>query len=675
MRLGDGISVLKNIGEKRKVLLNKLNIFTVKDLLEYYPRDYEDRSKITNIRDIIIDETNIIKAKLVSSPETMKVSGLWITKIKLEDETGSIVAVWYNQPYMKNNFKKGQTYIFVGKVVFKYEQIQLMPYDYEIARDGEESTTTGRIIPKYQLMSGLTAKLLRNMVYEAISGISEEVGEPLPPALIEKYGLCGKMEAVKNIHFPSDNDAFYKARKRLVFEELFGMQMLLLQTRSFVKSKKDGVKFFDFDVSALMCMIPFKLTDGQQNAVKEIIEDLGSTSAMNRMLQGDVGSGKTVVAAIACYICIINGYQAAIMAPTEVLAKQHFEYFTSIFEPLGIMTAQLLGSMGARSKREALEKIASGEAKMVVGTHAVIQENVEFYNLALAITDEQHRFGVRQRKILTEKGNSAHMLVMTATPIPRSLALILYGDLDISTIEEKPPNRQSIDTFAVTGKYRNRIFDFVKKEIEKGNQAYFICPAIEGAENSDLKSVIQYEREVKEYLTGIQIAILHGKMKQADKDQVMAEFKSGRIAVLISTTVIEVGVNVPNATVMVIEDAQRFGLSQLHQLRGRVGRGISKSYCILITDSRSKITKERMDAITSTQSGFTLSRLDLTIRGPGDFFGVRQHGLPEMKIANLYRDMDILKLVQEAVSAMNMEEMREAARVLDVKKPEGTVTL
>lgn len=363
------------------------------------------------------------------------------------------------------------------------------------------------------------------------------------------------------------------------------------------------------------------------------------------------------------------------MAPTEVLAKQHFEYFTSLFEPLGIETAQLSGSMAARSKKEALGKISSGEAKMVVGTHAVIQDNVEFFNLALAITDEQHRFGVRQRRILTEKGNSAHMLVMTATPIPRSLALILYGDLDISTIEDKPPNRQSIDTFAVTGKYRTRIFEFAKKEIENGNQAYFICPAIEGAESSELKSVMHYEKEVKAHFKEIPIAILHGKMKQVDKERVMEEFKSGRIAALISTTVIEVGVNVPNATVMVIEDAQRFGLSQLHQLRGRVGRGSSKSYCILITDSRSKVTKERMDAITSTQSGFTLSRLDLTIRGPGDFFGVRQHGLPEMKIANLYKDMDTLKMVQEAVAAMTIEEMREAARCLNIIKPEGTVTL
>lgn len=678
MKLEDGINKLKNIGEKRRMLLNKLDIFTVKDLLEYYPRDYEDRSKITPVGEIILDETNIIKAKVVSSGETMKQSGFWITKFKLEDETGQITAVWYNQPYMKKNLIKGREYIFVGKAVYKYEQIEIFPYDYENAgTDANESgfKSAGRIIPKYSLINGLSAKLLRNMVHAVLSEAAEQITETLPAELIAKYGLCGKREAVENIHFPKDNESFYKAREYLVFEELLKVQLTLLGTKGLINSKKNGIRLYDFDTSELYKRIPFKLTEGQQKAVLEITKDLENEFTMNRLLQGDVGSGKTVVAAIACYICIKNGYQAAMMAPTEVLARQHFDYFKSLFEPLGIETVLLSGAMDLKSKRGSLEKIHSGEAKMVLGTHAVIQENVEFHNLALAITDEQHRFGVRQRRVLAEKGAGANMLVMTATPIPRSLALILYGDMDISTMEDKPPNRQSVDTFAVTGKYRKRIFEFVKKELNKGNQAYFICPVIEGSENSEMKAVLSYENEVRANLKGITVAALHGKMKQTDKECIMDDFKAGRISALISTTVIEVGVNVPKATVMVIEDAQRFGLSQLHQLRGRVGRGSDKSYCILITDSRSKITKERMEAITGTQSGFELSRLDLTIRGPGDFFGVKQHGLPEMKIANLYKDMGILKLVQEEVGGMPAEEMSRIAEKIGVKMPDVVVTL
>ncbi|MDR1687348.1 MAG: ATP-dependent DNA helicase RecG, partial [Clostridiales bacterium] len=616
MNLSDSITSLKSVGEKRAALLNKLGVYTIKNLLEFYPRDYEDRSVITPIGEIMADEANIIRAKIASAAETTRHANLFVTKIRLEDVSGSVTAVWYNQPYMKNNLIKGREYIFAGKAVYKFEQIQFLPYDYELVKTADGEQDANRIIPKYPLVAGLSAKLLRGWVTEALNQTAGLIEENLPPEIIEKYGFLSKKETVINIHFPKDNGSFYKARQRLVFEELFGMQLSLLQTKSFVKSQRAGTLFADLDIAPVMRQIPFTLTAGQQNAVNELLKDLAGDSAMNSLLQGDVGSGKTVIAAIICYVCAKNGYQAAMMAPTEVLAKQHFDYFTNLFAALGIETVLLSGSMSAKGKRAALESISMGKAKMVIGTHAVIQDGVTFKNLALAITDEQHRFGVRQRRVLSEKGTACHMLVMTATPIPRSLALILYADMDICAVYDKPPGRQDIDTFAVTGKYRSRIFSFVKGEIEKGNQAYFICPAISEAENSELKAVTAYVEEAARNLQGISVAALHGKMKQTEKDFIMDEFKAGRIKALISTTVIEVGVNVPAATVIVIEDAERFGLSQLHQLRGRVGRGKSKSYCVLITDSRSKVTKKRMEAIKSTQNGFTLSKLDLEIRGP-----------------------------------------------------------
>jgi len=669
------ISEVKNVGGKRARQLNDMGVFSVWDLLSYYPRDYEDRTKITPISDIIPDEINIIKAKPASKGETSNHGRFKVTKVELEDGTGRVTAVWFNQPYMENYFISGRYYIFVGKAAYKYGSMQITPYDHERVTD--DLKADGKIIPKYRLPAGFSAKIFKGLVKDALKTYANDIPETLPDHIIKRYNLCPKAQAVINIHFPASNEAFYEARVRLVFEELFQLQLTLFQIRGFVRSKKSGVIFSDADTSGFLKTLPFTLTQGQKNAIDDIVNDLKGEYAMNRLLQGDVGSGKTAVAAAACYICAKNGYQAAVMAPTEILVKQHFGYFSSVFEPFGIKTVLLSGKMKAKEKREALEKTASGEAKIIIGTHAVIQDAVEFHNLALAITDEQHRFGVRQRRVLADKGTRCHMLVMTATPIPRSLALILYGDMDISAIKDKPPGRRSIATYAVTGKYRRRVFAFVKSEIEKGNRAYFICPAIEDNDEYELKSVLNYEKEAARYLEGIPISILHGKMKQDEKDDIMSAFKEGKFSAIIATTVIEVGINVPEATVIVIEDAHRFGLSQLHQLRGRVGRGSDKSYCILITDMRSKIARQRMDAIKQTQSGFTLSRLDLEIRGPGDYFGTRQHGIPEMKIANLYKDTDILKQVQEAIAAMTADEMREAARELQAvgSRPYFEVTL
>lgn len=640
------IATLKNVGPKRIKAFKSIGISTLDDLVSYYPRDYEDRSKTIPISEIEADEVNIIKARIKGLPQVLKFNSTIITKVTVSDNTGTVTLIWFNQPYLKNNFKRGDEYIFIGKGVFRYNELNIISPDYEKITE-KELLSSLRIVPKYRLPQGISIKMFRSIVYDALSQ-ELTIEENLPDWVLNEYKLCAKNIAVTQIHFPDSDEMFLKARKRLVFEELFLTQIMLFEARGFIKSKNLGIKFSNMDYSQLN--LPFQLTQQQQKVANEICEDLSSGATMNRLLQGDVGSGKTAVAMIACHICINNGYQSAVMVPTEVLAKQHFISFGKLFS--GVVL--LLGSMKKKERMEALEEIKSGRAKMIIGTHALIQEAVEFHNLGLTVTDEQHRFGVRQRAALSAKGENPHILIMSATPIPRTLALILYGDLDISTIDQLPPGRKPIDTFAVTTKYRERIYTFIKKELDKGRQAYIVCPSIEEGEDSTIAAVEEYACMLNEIFAGYNPEALHGKMRAAEKDEIMNRFLSGETKVLISTTVIEVGVNVPTASVMVIENAERFGLSQLHQLRGRVGRGSDKAYCILISDSRSKITRERLSAMVKTQDGFELSRLDLELRGPGDFFGVKQHGLPEMKIANLYKDIDILKLAQEAAS--NIEE-------------------
>lgn len=647
MKLEQSISTLKNIGEKRLVLFHKLNIFNIKDLIFYLPRDYEDRSKIKKLDELVIDELNTFICKITKEAENLKIKNRDITKLKIIDDTDELEIVWFNQPYLKKNFKIGQEYIFSGKVREKFGKLQMETPEYEVI-DRKELLSSGRIVPIYKTTYGLSQKIIRSIIKDALENVSDEFLEFIPKSIVNKYSLCDRKFAIQNIHFPISDENFFVSRKRLVFEELFLMQTSLLKIKNLLKKPSEGLVFDYVDDHEILKRMPYKLTNAQQNVLKEIKLDFKNGTNMNRLIQGDVGSGKTIIALLSCYIAIKNGFQASLMAPTEVLAMQHLAYFKSFFDELNINTVLLSGSQRKKEKRMALESILNADANMIIGTHAIIQEGVEFSNLGLVITDEQHRFGVKQREILTKKGDNPHILIMTATPIPRTLALILYGDLDISIIDELPPGRQKVDTSSVNSSYRQRINTFIKKEIDSGRQCYIVCSMIEESETSDLKAVLTYTELLKEEFENYSIEYLHGKMKQETKNDIMKRFSDGEISILVSTTVIEVGINVVNATLMLIENAERFGLSQLHQLRGRVGRGSEKSYCILLSDTKNKVTKERLNAMVKSNDGFYISELDLKLRGPGDFFGTRQHGLPELKIANLYKDMEILKIAQKS---------------------------
>ena len=644
------VSMLKGIGEQRERKLQKLGISTIEDLLTHYPREYKDRSEIVKIADLTMDEPSAFLAQVKEEGQNSRHGRLVYTRMKVYDETGSVGVLWYNQPYMKNSLKIGEWYLFSGKLQKKYGRKEIL--SPEVERIGE-NFAGGRIIPVYPASEGISQKMLRNLMEEALSQIQGGMREELPLWLRKEYKLAERNFAIENIHFPKTEQGFYDARRRLVFEELFVLQTALFQLKNTLEDSGEGIRMKK--KKALQegeDMLPFALTGAQKRVLKEIEKDMTSGKIMNRLVQGDVGSGKTAVAIITSYWAIRNGYQAAIMAPTEVLANQHFESFQRVFEAAGIKVVLLTGSLKAKEKKEALEQVKNGEAQMIVGTHAVIQKGVEYHNLGIAITDEQHRFGVRQRSTLTEKGENVHTLVMTATPIPRTLALILYGDLDISIIDELPPGRQKIDTSAVDSRYHQRIYTFIRKHVKEGRQAYVICPMIGESEKLEVQNVLDYTEELTKELSECRVACVHGKMKAKEKQEIMDDFAAGKIDVLVSTTVIEVGINVPNATIMLIENAERFGLAQLHQLRGRVGRGSEKSYCILVSDTKTKVAKERMKTMTESEDGFVISEKDLKLRGPGEFFGIRQHGLPELKIADLYHDMAILKEAQSAAAEL-----------------------
>lgn len=648
MLLSDNIITVKNIGEERSKKLQKLGIFTINDLIEYFPRDYDDRSNVCKIKDIELNKINTVKGKVISNPETAKIRHVSITKIRIDDGTGFLEIVWFNQPYLKNTIKYKSDYIFTGKVIQKYGRIQMETPDYEII-DERELLSNGRIVPIYASTYKLPQKLFREVINQTLFAVKEQIKEFLPDEILKENNLCSRHFAIENIHFPKDNKSFFIARRRLVFEELFLLQTKLLQIKGILEHKECNINIKDKNITPILNILPFNLTDAQNNVLKDIIDDLGKNKAMNRLIQGDVGSGKTVIAQILSYITVNNGYQVAIMAPTDVLASQHFESFKNIFDKLNIKCVFLSGNQKAKEKRENYDLIQSGEAKIIVGTHAIIQDKVIFNNLGTVITDEQHRFGVKQREILSKKGENPHTLVMTATPIPRTLALILYGDLDISTIDKLPPGRKKIDTIFVNSTYYPRIYNFLKKNSDEKRQSYIICPMIEENEKMELKAVLSYTEKLKtEIFLNYSVECIHGKMKNNEKQEIMDKFYKGKIDILISTTVIEVGINVPNATIMIIENAERFGISQLHQLRGRVGRGSDKSYCVLVSDSKSNKSKERLNTMVKYSDGFILSEKDLEIRGTGDFFGTRQHGIPDMKIANLYKDIEILKQVQKS---------------------------
>ena len=646
MEWNSPVSMLKGIGEQRERKLQKLGISTIEDLLTHYPREYKDRSEILKIADLPMDEPSTFLAQVEEEGQNSCHGRLVYTRMKVYDETGSVGVLWYNQPYMKNSLKIGDWYLFSGKLQKKYGRKEILSPEVERI---SENFAGGRIIPVYPASEGVSQKMLRNLMEEALSQMSGGIREELPLWLRKDYKLAERNFAIENIHFPKTEQGFYDARRRLVFEELFVLQTALFQLKNTLEDSGEGIILKKKKaLQEAEGLLPFALTNAQKRVLKEMEKDMTSGKIMNRLVQGDVGSGKTAIAMVAAYWAIKNGYQATIMAPTEVLANQHFESFQKIFEPAGIKVVLLTGSLKAKEKREVLAQVANGEAQMIVGTHAVIQKGVEYHKLGLAITDEQHRFGVRQRSTLAEKGENVHTLVMTATPIPRTLALILYGDLDISIIDELPPGRQKIDTSAVDSRYHQRIYTFIQKHVKEGRQAYVICPMIEESEKLEVQNVLNYTEELVKELPECRVACVHGKMKAKEKQEIMDGFAAGTIDVLVSTTVIEVGINVPNATIMLIENAERFGLAQLHQLRGRVGRGSEKSYCILVSDTKTKVAKERMKTMTESEDGFVISEKDLKLRGPGEFFGIRQHGLPELKIADLYKDMAILKEAQSA---------------------------
>lgn len=650
---------IKNIGSKTLEKINKLNIYTIQDLLTYFPRDYEDRREILNISDLKENEVCSFKAYISSVPINIRYGKKVLTKVKVSDGINEVDITWFNQPYLKSQLRIDDEYIFVGMVNKKYSKIQLTSPKYEKIKN-KESLIAGRIVPKYSLTYKVSQNLIKKIVKSALDYVGD-LKEYMPLDILKKYKLKDINYAIHNIHFPENDEAYLKAKKRLVFEEFFYTQYALRYLRNKIRNEYYGIYFSKVDqIDLLKKDLPFKLTNAQNKVIEEIKEDMKSKYAMNRLVQGDVGSGKTVVALLAIYISIINGYQAAMMAPTEILAKQHYEFFNKYLSKRDIKVGLLVGSMTLKEKRIMYEKILNQEVDVIIGTHALIQKNVEFNKLGLVVTDEQHRFGVEQRISFNKKAIKPDVLVMTATPIPRTLGLILYGDLDISIIDEMPVGREKVDTYVVNSNYYDRLYKFIEKEIKMGRQAYIVCPLVEenedslvgynGDNNIILKSVVEYTKKLQnEGLKNCKVDYIHGKMKSKDKDIIMEKFNSKKIDVLVATTVIEVGISIDNATIMVIENAERFGLSQLHQLRGRVGRGSLKSYCILVSDSKGKIAKERMEVMKNTSSGFVIAEKDMELRGIGDFFGTKQHGIPEFKIANLYEDREILKDAQKAV--------------------------
>ena len=633
-------------GPARVEILNKLGLFTLNDIINYFPREHEDRGRYKNIYELQDGETAAIRVVIASNvSETRVRRNMAIYKVIAKDETGNIILTWFNQPYIKKQLRVGGEYSFYGKVKNTLGRIEMQSPVFDA---GDKSKNTGKIIPIYPLTAGITQNVFRGIVETAVKSVQGNLIDSLPEWIRVQYKLDDIEKAIHNIHFPENLDEFEKARYRLAFEELLIMQLGLLRFKEKGQEDRKGISFNkDENMDELLATLPYTLTAAQQRVWKEIDKDMKSEKSMNRLVQGDVGSGKTIIATMSMFKAVRNGYQAVLMAPTAILARQHYEGIQRMVERFGIKVELLTGDITKKNKERILEELKSGEIDMIVGTHALIEENVTFKNVGIVITDEQHRFGVRQRGILSGKGEKVDTLVMTATPIPRTLAIILYGDLDISIIDELPPGRQKIDTFAVRRNMEERVNNFIKKELTSGRQAYIVCPLVEESEVMDgVKSVVEQLDYYKEVLKDFRVEMLHGKMRPKEKDEIMAKFKAKEIDVLISTTVIEVGVDVPNATIMIIENAERFGLAQLHQLRGRVGRGKFKSYCILKFDSKSDVVKQRMEIMQKSNDGFVISEKDLELRGPGDFFGTKQHGIPEFKVANLFVDIPIMKVAQ-----------------------------
>lgn len=666
------IETLKGIGEKTAKLFEKVGIRTIDDLLHYYPRGYDTYGEPKAIGELSEDETGTVEGFLKSGATGVHVNGLSIVQVTISDMTGKLRLVWYHMPYLKNALRPDSHFIFRGRVIRKKNGLTMEQPQMFKPEAYEELLSSMR--PVYAQTKGLGNKMITSAVEQALAFRTLE-RDYLPAGLRIANELAEYNFAIEHIHFPSNEEELKFARKRLVYDEFF---FFLLAVRHLKEKRQNVQSPFHIEKQdecrKLLAELPYRLTNAQLRTLEEVLRDLKSGSVMNRLIQGDVGSGKTIIAVLALLAACENGYQGALMVPTEVLARQHFESVTELFEKHGVDKKVILltGSMTAKEKRIAYEKVASHEADIIIGTHALIQEKIVYDNLALVITDEQHRFGVAQREMFGNKGQMPHVLVMSATPIPRTLAIILYGDLDISVIDELPANRLPIKNCVVDKSYRPRAYRFIENEVKNGRQAYVICPMVEESEMIDAENVLDYTKILRQNLPGIRVEYLHGKMKGKEKNKIMEEFAAGEIQVLVSTTVIEVGVNVPNATVMMIENAERFGLAQLHQLRGRVGRGDKQSYCIMVNASGNKEKNRRLDVLNKSNDGFYIASEDLKLRGPGDIFGIRQSGDLEFQLADIYTDAVTLKKVSEDVNRLleqdenlEQEENQELKKRLD----------
>ncbi|WP_295765357.1 ATP-dependent DNA helicase RecG [uncultured Oscillibacter sp.] len=646
------VRYIKGIGEQRAKALAKLGIRTLRDLISWFPRRYEDRTEVRRIADLVPEETACVAAMVAAPPTLSHIRrGLDLVKLRAVDETGALDVTFFNQAWLKNSLREGETYIFCGKA--EGGPLRRRMANPIVEPEGRREAT-GRIVPVYPLTAGVSQLLLSRSVRQGLDACADILPDVLPDEVRQEHQLCRVGFAYENIHFPESAEALELARRRLAFEELFLFTLGLRRLRQ-RRETVEAEPFRETDMGAFYRALPFTLTEAQRRCIEEALADMASGRPMNRLCQGDVGSGKTMVAAACVYACVKNGRQAALMAPTEILARQHHAGLRPLLEPLGIRCALLTGASAAKEKKALAAQLAAGEIDLVVGTHALISGGVEYRSLGLVVTDEQHRFGVSQRAALAGKGDHPHTLVMSATPIPRTLALILYGDLDISVIDQLPPGRRPVQTSFVDSSYHPRIYRFLRRLVGEGRQVYIVCPQVSESEEpgDDRKAVTEYAAQLsREVFPDLRVAFVHGKMKPKEKDAVMTAFAAGEADILVSTTVIEVGVDVPNAAVMVVENAERFGLSQLHQLRGRVGRGSWQSYCVLVSDNRSEETRRRLKIMTKTADGFRIAEEDLRLRGPGDFFGQRQHGLPGLRVADIGCDALLLREAQEAADAL-----------------------